>query len=359
MIMKLKSRILLCMIMVCLFFANAIAVALMGMQNAKNQFSQFLDQDQALLSAATNMYAQGLQMGQALRNVVIDPANETGYKNLDDAGKAFAEQSDLALALARSQPDALKSFQEIAALRVKQAELHGKVLSVVKGDQAAAIATLKKDETPVWRVMRAKLVDFIKDKNAQVKQTRQEVVDFTRKMLVISLALGVFACAAGVGIAFWLSGSVMHLIGGEPAYAVQVANYISSGDFSHHVDTEAGDSDSLLFQMRSMQEHLRDIVAQIRDGTDTIATASSEIASGNLDLSTRTEQQASSLEETAASMEELTSTVKQSAANARKANGLSATASEVALRGGNVVTQVVGTMNSINASSRKIVDSPA
>src|SRR5471030_3453612 len=102
MIMKLKSRILLCMIMVCLFFANAIAVALMGMQNAKNQFSQFLDQDQALLSAATNMYAQGLQMGQALRNVVIDPANETGRKNLSDSGAAYQELSNTAQTLAQN-----------------------------------------------------------------------------------------------------------------------------------------------------------------------------------------------------------------------------------------------------------------
>ncbi|RFP30289.1 hypothetical protein D0T24_27280 [Duganella sp. BJB480] len=44
---------------------------MIGMQNAKKQFSQFLEHDQALPSASTNMYAQGLQMGQALRNVVI------------------------------------------------------------------------------------------------------------------------------------------------------------------------------------------------------------------------------------------------------------------------------------------------
>ncbi|GJI93409.1 hypothetical protein RugamoR57_01270 [Duganella caerulea] len=105
-----------------------------------------------------------------------------------------------------------------------------------------------------------------------------------------------------------------------------------------------------------MQDHLGNMVAQIRGGTDTIATASSEIAAGNLDLSTRTEQQASSLEETASSMEELTSTVKQNAANANQANGLAAKASEVAMKGGAVVSEVVNTMTSINASSRKIVD---
>jgi methyl-accepting chemotaxis protein len=84
--------------------------------------------------------------------------------------------------------------------------------------------------------------------------------------------------------------------------------------------------------------------------------APSEIASGNADLSSRTESQASALEETASSMEELTSTVKQNAENAQQANQLVVSASDVALRGGEVVGQVVNTMSSIKESSRKIVD---
>jgi len=105
-----------------------------------------------------------------------------------------------------------------------------------------------------------------------------------------------------------------------------------------------------------MNDNLVDLVGKVRMGTDQITTASSEIASGNLDLSQRTEEQVSSLEETASSMEELTSTVRQNADNARQANQLAAGASEVAVKGGAVVGQVVQTMSSINASSKKIVD---
>jgi methyl-accepting chemotaxis protein len=105
-----------------------------------------------------------------------------------------------------------------------------------------------------------------------------------------------------------------------------------------------------------MNDSLLGVVALVRHGTDAIATASSEIAAGNLDLSSRTEEQASSLEETASSMEELTSTVKQNADNARQANQLAKSAAEVAVRGGSIVSQVVDTMGTINASSKKIVD---
>ena len=101
---------------------------------------------------------------------------------------------------------------------------------------------------------------------------------------------------------------------------------------------------------------LQATVAGVRNGVEAISTASSQIAAGNLDLSSRTEQQASSLEETASSMEELTSTVKQNAENARQANQLVVSTADVAVRGGQVVGQVVDTMSSIKDSSRKIAD---
>ncbi|MEO6146585.1 MAG: methyl-accepting chemotaxis protein, partial [Sulfuriferula sp.] len=142
----------------------------------------------------------------------------------------------------------------------------------------------------------------------------------------------------------------------EPAYAVEVARAISEGDFSREITVAHGDNTSLLSVMNSMREHLTVTIGDIRQSTETIAVASRQIASGNADLSGRTESQASSLEETASSMEELTSTVKQNAENARQANQLVVSASDVAVKGGKVVGQVVHTMSSIKDSSRKIAD---
>ncbi|RNE92860.1 methyl-accepting chemotaxis protein [Marichromatium sp. AB32] len=102
--------------------------------------------------------------------------------------------------------------------------------------------------------------------------------------------------------------------------------------------------------------NLQQLVLRIKESVDTISTASNEIATGNQDLSQRTEEQASSLEETASSMEELTSTVKQNADNARQANQLSVTSSEVAVKGGAVVQASVETMAAISEASKKIAD---
>ncbi|MGZ3254622.1 MAG: methyl-accepting chemotaxis protein, partial [Burkholderiaceae bacterium] len=132
---------------------------------------------------------------------------------------------------------------------------------------------------------------------------------------------------------------------------------IASGDLTTDIKIEShNEMGILLCELKKMQGALSNTVRHVNAGTTAIASATSQIAAGNLDLSSRTEQQAASLEDTASSMEELTSTVKQNADNARQANQLALSASEVAVKGGNVVSQVVETMGSINASSRKIVD---
>ena len=138
---------------------------------------------------------------------------------------------------------------------------------------------------------------------------------------------------------------------------VRVLGALAEGDLTESITNEYfGTFGRLKDDSNRTIEKLKEIVGQIKDATDTINTAASEIAAGNSDLSQRTEEQASSLEETASSMEELTSTVKQNAENAKQANQLAIGASDVAGKGGAVVNQVVVTMDSINESSRKIVD---
>ena len=102
--------------------------------------------------------------------------------------------------------------------------------------------------------------------------------------------------------------------------------------------------------------NLRSLVDDVSEQVGGVQTASSEIAQGNGDLSARTEQTASSLEETAASMEQMNATVKTNADTARQAAQLASSASQAAATGGAVVGQVVGTMDEITASSKRIAD---
>ena len=168
-------------------------------------------------------------------------------------------------------------------------------------------------------------------------------------LLVISVALGALGALL---ITRWL----VKTLGGEPQYAVTLANKIAAGQLDVEVVTAPDDKTSLLFAMKSMRDSLSNIVGQVRHATDTIASAAQQVVAGNLDLSARTESQASSLEETAASMEELTTTVRHNSDSARQANQLALSASSIAEQGGQVVSQVVDKMGTINESAKKISD---
>jgi methyl-accepting chemotaxis protein len=138
---------------------------------------------------------------------------------------------------------------------------------------------------------------------------------------------------------------------------VRVLGALARGDLTERISGEyQGTWGAMKDDANTTVEKLTEIVGQIKESTESINTASKEIASGNTDLSSRTETQAASLEKTASSMTELTATVKQNAENAKQANQLAAGASDVAVKGGEVVGQVVTTMSSINESSKKIVD---
>ncbi|MFM9436608.1 methyl-accepting chemotaxis protein [Janthinobacterium sp. CG_23.3] len=183
-----------------------------------------------------------------------------------------------------------------------------------------------------------------------------EVLDnVTRSATISALVAGLVGGGIGLFIIFLISRAIAAPVSRAAHMLEEIAS--GNGDLSRRMTVESEDEiGALAGAFNRFVSSLNVTIGQVRESTGLIASASSEIASGNLDLSNRTEAQASSLEETAAAMEELTSTVKQNADNAKQANQLVVSASGYAVKGGDVVGQVVETMGSITASSRKIVD---
>jgi methyl-accepting chemotaxis protein len=103
-------------------------------------------------------------------------------------------------------------------------------------------------------------------------------------------------------------------------------------------------------------DHLSGVVGGLRGAAEQIVTSSTQIAAGNGDLAGRTEQAASGLQQAASSVEQITRTLQNSAEAAQQADTLATRAAEVAERGGQMVQQVVHTMQDIDAASRRIAD---
>ncbi|WP_293994350.1 methyl-accepting chemotaxis protein [Sphaerotilus sp.] len=157
----------------------------------------------------------------------------------------------------------------------------------------------------------------------------------------------------GLGLGLAVSRSVVQAVGVVRASVVRIAN----GDLTLAPSATSRDElGELMAAMAAMQASLTRVVGTVRQNADSVATASVQIAQGNLDLSARTEQQASALQETAATMDELNSTVRTNADSAQQANALAQGAISVAVRGGEMVAQVVEKMDGISAASRKIAE---
>ena len=205
--------------------------------------------------------------------------------------------------------------------------------------------------------------EFIAQLERRREVVREEAMAQRIRSGVISTLTALVVFAAGALLAWLLVRSITAPL----QQAVDTANAIAAGDLTRELQTSRKDElGQMLRALNDMSARLRGVVSEVRQGVDSVSSASIQIANGNHDLSARTEQTAANLEETASSMEELTATVTQSADTARQANQLAGTAAQAnqlagtaaqaAARGGEVVGQVVTSMQQITESSRKISD---
>ncbi len=245
-------------------------------------------------------------------------------------------------------------MQKIADLRKNVIALRDKARSVkADGKQDDAMQILNSQYLPTMAAYLAAQRELVAMQERRVVDVQAETEE-RRQANSVGILLGLLVVVVLIVTGtLWLVRSIRDPLD----QANGLAERIAKGDLSSSISTRREDEfGRLLRSLATMNESLGRMVSEVRVSTDNIATASAEIASGNNDLAQRTEQTSSNLQSTASSMDALTATVQHSTENARQASGLAASASTVAQRGGTVVTQVVSTMQEIDASSKKIAD---
>ncbi len=342
-----------------LVLALLVAVAGLGLASMGRidaGMEQIVDNHNVKIFSAGAMGENFRDISLAVANIVLvtDPGDvKTQVENLAAARARYgaAKKVLIATELSAREKELLAKLEQ--AILFAKPKVDRTVELGMAGSREEATENMLKQSAPATIAAIAvldEIVEFEKKLETEAAAAaKAEYVKVNRLMMII----GALAVLGGAVVAWFITRSIT----GPIRAAVALAETVASGDLSSKVEVTSGDeTGQLMAALKHMNDNLNQIVGEVRSGTDAIATASGEIASGNLDLSSRTEQQASALEETASSMEELTSTVKQNADNARQANVLAASASDVAVKGGQVVSQVVDTMGAINASARKIVD---
>jgi methyl-accepting chemotaxis protein len=305
---------------------------------------------------ASTMKSAMLESGIAMRNIGIQADLALMAK---EEGRVKAQRKRYADALAQLQTlgltdDEKKSLQVIAALDQEVAGAFKQAIAQVGAfNSDGAAKTIAEKIDPISEKTLFEISRMVELQQSASRAVVKGSVAADNELMFILFVCSVVALIAGGGCAYVATRSITQPL----RAALVIAKTVASGVLTSKVVVVGHDEISeLLYALKDMNDSLAKTVGDVRAGTATITLASREIASGNADLSARTESQAGSLEETASSMEELTSTVKQNADNAKHANQLAFSASSVAAKGGQVVSQVVETMGSIRESSRKIVD---
>jgi len=354
--MKISTRLTLA------FAAMALAMAVLGglaiykVVGVQRAFSTVMDDRYVNVRVANDIKLGNNDVSQALRNLFImsEPADiKAQYDIIGGSSKRANENMDKLKQNLTS--DAGKTaYAKLAEARAAYRAPRDHTIELLRaGKMDEARIALVKEVRPVQIAYMDRIEDLIALQDKLMDESGAEVnasVQST-KVTVASLLAAAFALACVLAV--WIIRSTTRPI----VEAVGIARAVAAGDLAMEIRADGRNETGLLLAaLHEMKTRLATTVGEVRRNAEGVATASAQIAQGNNDLSSRTEQQAASLEETAASMEELNATVRQNADNARQANQLAAAASTVAIQGGEVVGEVVGTMKGINDSSKKIAD---
>ncbi len=338
----------------------ALVALVLGASSRSNRIQAESDLSLAQLDArlkAANRW-MSLTETNAARTLALvtstEATVEAAFKDAIAATSAQISEVQKGIEAMPLGPEELAQMKKIAERRKTMIDIRGKARQLrTDGKADEALKMVNTDYGASVASYLASLRELVDLEEKTVLAVRAEVAQERQLTIKIS-AFFVALLVAGILVgAFLLIRSIRQPL----LQANALASRIAQGDLSSRLQVSRKDEFGELMQsLVAMNASLAGMVQQVRQSTDSIATASAEIATGNSDLAHRTEQTSSNLQATASAMEELTSTLQHSAHSATQASALAASASGVATRGGQVVQEVVTTMEAINASSRKISD---
>jgi methyl-accepting chemotaxis protein len=356
--MKVSTRLGLGFAAVIALLGAVIGIGVWGMLRSEAELARVRDQGEQIV-------LQGAMLDVIQYSVILageiftsdDPEIVKKINALSEGNKARANSTVKELTTLIKTDDERRTFARVEEKRQNVTPMRVKIMKTFKeGGRDQARKLFESEYLPVVMDYRNALLEWTEKERAALKAVSVQALEHNRSAFRLLVAGVLAAIVLAIATAVYVTRSLTRPLGGEPGYAVEIANHIARGELNVAVDVAAADRSSLLYALKKMKDELAESVTAIQAAADNVSVGSREIARGNADLSSRTEEQASSLEETASSMEELTTTVKLNADNARQANQLAIGSSDVATRGGKAVQNVVATMRGISEASSKIAD---
>jgi methyl-accepting chemotaxis protein len=299
---------------VLIFGACAVWIGFLA-SASQQQVTAFMDKDLVFQRETKDAYAQGLQSGQAIRNICLDPANPQAYKNLQAAQQGITEALAKAEQTAPSQ--ALKDrLRQVAAKSSDRDALLARIRDLAGQDTKTALQLINQEETPLWRQIKAELIDFAKSGEARVLEVRGQVERSAAQVRMAILASGIITVLLFSLIGWAISRSLRK----DFSALLEGIRCVQEGDlrftFSESASLEIAHVglalNSMLSQFQGIVKSIHENSCQIASSSQQLMASTSEIAMTSLEVSrsaevqqTTTERLASATTELSASLDEV------------------------------------------------------
>lgn len=335
-----------------------------ALASSNTRFSSYVGEHQHLVAMVAEVSTGVNERAIAARNLVLvttDRERQLEYEAVmsghEHMTKSLAELNE---AILRDAYASERDRQYVAAINKVEAAYGPVALDIVQlaidGKHEAAIKKMNSECRPLL----ASLLSIVGDYTRYNEEVAVTTIEKSQHSYMINqrvqIAVSVVALFSAVLLGWLIIRRLWSSLGAEPAELSDAVQRVAEGDLSEIPGAAEAPVGSVLASLVMMQQQLVTLIGQVRTSANSIAESSSQIAKGNEDLSVRTEDQASSLHQTTESMSELSATIQSNADNSSQANELALGASDVAVKGGQVVGQVIDTMKGINDSSKKISD---
>ncbi len=334
----------------------ALAMALGNMQATNDRFKTFIEHDLSELQAYNQMYAQGLQAGQALRNIVLDPANRKAYDNLDQALRDFDAAHDTAVSRTSEEPKASAALGRITQIWKEDAPIQEQVKTLAATDQAAAIRILNSEETPRWRKVRAEVLQLMADQKKLVGVEMLDLEQHCKTAWLVSTTLGL--AAIGFGGFF-----VLLVVQGLKRSLDQMGNSMTElasgqGDLTQRLAVTTKDEIGRTAEaFNRFMEGLQNIVRQVHANSEELAGSATELSGTADQVAQGSQNQSEAASATAAGVEQMTVSIASVADAAEEVRRLSAASLERTKDGNESLSQLLGELDRVESAVGEIAAS--
>jgi methyl-accepting chemotaxis protein len=354
---KIRTQLIFQLFVVVTLFLISTLVSWQALNRARAEFTSFIDQEQKVLLDYTELYANGLQMGQALRNIILDPANPKAYENFDKASGAMDKLLGETRALVGSGNKQADAIARISQQRDQQKSLQAEIRDLVKqGNSDEAKVRLNKNETPVWREIKQGLLDLIKEQKALIQSRELAVQENSGNAQHIALVLTVIAVLVGLGISLAIVTNIMTQLNLLARSIESLAE--GEGDLTVRLQVQ-GDNElcriSLAFN--HFVTGLQSLVSGIKGNAEQLHDLSAKLARASSGLRGSTADETSAVASTAAAVEQMSASIASVADNAEQVKAVSERSADYSDQGLERMKHLDLAMSSVQTSVKGMSDS--